>query len=70
MVGKNKAAGEFVMLNHSFFEVNFVGVTKKKQYLRNTKQKVEKSGSISRQMIKSDSVAYADPTFFLIVYGI
>lgn len=30
MVGKNKAAGEFVMLNHSFFEVNFVGVTKKK----------------------------------------
>ncbi len=69
MVGKNKAAGEFVMLNHSFFEVNFVGVTKK-QYLRNTKQKVEKSGSISRQMIKSDSVAYADPTFFLIVYGI
>ena len=57
------------MLNHSFFEVNFVGVTKK-QYFRNTKQKVEKSGSISRQMIKSDSVAYADPTFSLIVYGI
>lgn len=57
------------MLNHSFFEVNFVGVTKK-QYLCNTKQKVEKFGSISRQMIKSDSVAYADPTFFLIVYGI
>ena len=46
MVGKNKAAGEFVMLNHSFFEVNFVGVAKK-QYLSNTKQKVEKSGSIS-----------------------
>lgn len=69
MVGKNKAAGEFRMLNHSFFEVNFVGVTKK-QYLCNTKQKVEKFGSISRQMIKSDSVAYADPTFFLIVYGI
>lgn len=69
MVDKNKAAGEFEMLNRAICEENFVGVTKK-QYLCNTKQKVEKSGSISRQMIKSDSVAYADPTFFLIVYGI
>ena len=43
------------MLNHSFFEVNFVGVTKKNSTFAIPNKKWK----------KSDSVVYADPTFFL-----